>query len=59
VVVKVCATGKIITQKQLAEQTGISVQNRSYMEQRRRPAGKEMAKRLAKALNADWQTLLV
>ena len=47
-----------MTQKQLAEQTGISVQNLSNMEHGRRPVGKEMAKRLARALNADWRTLL-
>jgi transcriptional regulator with XRE-family HTH domain len=34
---------------------GVSVQNLSRMENGRRPAGKEMAKRLAKALNADWR----
>lgn len=48
-----------MTQKQLAEKTGISVQNLSHMEHGRRPVGKEMAKRLARALNADWRTLLV
>ena len=47
-----------ITQKQLAEQVGISVQNLSNMEHGRRPIGKEMAKRFAKALNADWRLLL-
>ena len=47
-----------MTQKQLAEQAGISVQNLSHMEHGRRPVGKEMAKRLAKVLNADWRTLL-
>ena len=47
-----------MTQKQLAEQTGISVQNLSHMEHGRRPVGKEMAKRLARELHADWRTLL-
>lgn len=47
-----------MTQKQLAEKAGISVQNLSHMEHGRRPLGKEMAKRLAKVLNADWRTLL-
>ena len=47
-----------LTQKQLAEQAGISVQNLSHMEHGRRPIGKEMAKRLAKVLHADWRTLL-
>ena len=48
-----------MTQKQLAEKAGISVQNLSHMEHGRRPVGKEMAKRLATALNVDWRTLLV
>ena len=47
-----------LTQKQLAEMVGISVQNLSHMENGRRPVGKEMAKRLAAALNADWRTFL-
>ena len=47
-----------MTQKQLAELAGISVQNLSHMEHGRRAVGQEMAKRLAKALNADWRTLL-
>jgi len=47
-----------MTQKQLADLAGISVQNLSHMEHGRRAVGKEMAKRLAKALNADWRTLL-
>jgi len=47
-----------MTQKQLAEQIGISIHNLSHMEHGRRPVGKEMAKRLANALNADWRTLL-
>ncbi len=48
-----------ITQKQLAEQIGVSVQNLSHMEHGRRPVGKDMAKRIAKALNTDWRLLLV
>lgn len=47
-----------MTQKQLAEKVGISIQNLSHMEHGRRPVGKEMAKRIAGALNADWRTLL-
>ena len=47
-----------MTQKQLAEKVGVSVQNLSHMEHGRRPIGKDMAKRLAKALNTDWRLLL-
>ena len=47
-----------LTQKQLAEKVGISVQNLSHMEHGRRTIGKEMAKRLAQALNTDWRLLL-
>ena len=47
-----------LTQKQLAEKMGISVQNLSNMEHGRRPIGKDMAKRLAKILNTDWRLLL-
>ena len=47
-----------MTQKQLAEQAGISVQNLSNMEHGRRPIGKDMAKKLAKILNTDWRLLL-
>jgi DNA-binding XRE family transcriptional regulator len=47
-----------MTQKQLAEKIGISVQNLSHMEHGRRPIGKEMAKRFAKVLNTDWRLLL-
>jgi DNA-binding XRE family transcriptional regulator len=47
-----------LTQRQLAALVGISVPNLSHMENGRRPVGKEMAKRLAKALNTDWRLLL-
>ena len=47
-----------ISQRQLAKMTGVSVQNISNMEHGRRPIGKEMAKKLAKALNTDWRHLL-
>ncbi|MCL2458658.1 MAG: helix-turn-helix domain-containing protein [Desulfobulbus sp.] len=47
-----------MTQKQLAEKAGISVQNLSHIEHGRRSIGKEMAKRLAKVLNTDWRLLL-
>jgi len=47
-----------VSQRQLAKLTGVSVQNISAMEHGRRPIGKEMAKRFAKALNTDWRLLL-
>jgi len=47
-----------LTQKQLAEKMGISVQNLSNMEHGRRPIGKDMAKRFARALDTDWRLLL-
>lgn len=47
-----------LTQKELSELTGVSVQNLSHMENGRRAIGKEMAKRLAAVLNADWRALL-
>lgn len=47
-----------MSQKQLSELTGVSVQNLSAMENGRRSIGKDMAKRFAKALNTDWRLLL-
>jgi DNA-binding XRE family transcriptional regulator len=47
-----------VSQRQLAKLTGVSVQNISAMENGRRPIGKDMAKRFAKALNADWRVFL-
>ena len=47
-----------MTQKQLADKVGVSVQNLSHMEHGRRPIGKDMAKRLAEVLNSDWRLLL-
>jgi DNA-binding XRE family transcriptional regulator len=47
-----------LTQRQLAEKAGISIHNLSNMEHGRRPVGKDMAKRLAGALNTDWRLLL-
>lgn len=47
-----------VSQRQLAKLTGVSVQNISAMENGRRPIGKDMAKRFAKVLNADWRSLL-
>ncbi|MDL2316162.1 helix-turn-helix transcriptional regulator [Desulfovibrio sp. OttesenSCG-928-A18] len=47
-----------MTQKQVAESIGISVNNLSHIENGRRPIGKDVAKRLAKALNTDWRLFL-
>ncbi|HEX2769673.1 MAG TPA: helix-turn-helix transcriptional regulator [Geobacteraceae bacterium] len=51
----VCIRGgrdkKGLTQKQLAEMTGIAQHHISEMENGKRPIGKETAKKLAKALN--------
>ncbi|GHV57828.1 hypothetical protein FACS189460_5020 [Deltaproteobacteria bacterium] len=47
-----------LTQKQLAEISGLGMANISNMEHGRRPIGKEIAKRLAKVLNTDWRLLL-
>lgn len=47
-----------LTQKQLAEKLGIRQHHLSEMENGKRPIGKEMAKKLAKALNADWRVLM-
>jgi len=47
-----------LTQKQLAHMLGISQNHISEMEHGKRPIGKEMAKRLAKALNANYRVFL-
>lgn len=47
-----------LTQKQLSELTGISQHHISEMEHGKRTIGKELAKRLAKALNCDYQRFL-
>jgi len=47
-----------VSQRKLANLTGVSVQNISAMENGRRPIGKEMAKRFAHVLNTDWRLLL-
>lgn len=47
-----------LTQRQLAELTGIPQRHISEMETGKRVIGKEMAKRLSKALKADYRTLL-
>lgn len=47
-----------LTQKQLADKIDILQHHLSEMENGKRTIGKEMAKKLAKALNADWRVLL-
>jgi DNA-binding XRE family transcriptional regulator len=47
-----------LTQKQLAEMTGISQQHLSEMENGKRPIGKETARKLAAALNVDYRVFL-
>lgn len=47
-----------LTQRQLAEMTGIPQRHISEMENGKRPIGKETAKKLAKALNVDYRVFL-
>lgn len=47
-----------MTQKQLADKIGIRQHHLSEMENGKRPIGKAMAKKLAEALNGNWQTLM-
>lgn len=47
-----------LTQRQLAELTGIPQRHISEMENGKRTIGKEMAKRLGRALHADYKMLL-
>ena len=47
-----------LTQKQLAEMVGIKPSHISEMENGKRPIGKVMAKRLAKALRTDYKVFL-
>lgn len=47
-----------LTQAQLAAQTGIPQRHISEMENNKRPIGKDMAKRLAEALNMDYRVFL-
>ncbi|ACM18757.1 antitoxin, XRE family [Geotalea daltonii FRC-32] len=47
-----------LTQKRLAEMTGIPQHHISEMENGKRSIGKERAKRLAEALNCDYRRLL-
>jgi len=47
-----------LTQAQLAAKVGVKVSHISEMERRKRPIGKEMAKRLGKALNIGYKVFL-
>ena len=47
-----------ITQQQLADMIGIPQRHISMMENGKRPIGKEMAKRLGKALNIGYKVFL-
>lgn len=47
-----------LTQKQLAELTGIAQHHINEMENSKRPTRKEIAKKLAAALNVDYRTFL-
>jgi len=47
-----------LTQKQLADMTGIPQRHISEMENGKRTIGKEMAKRLGKALNIGYKVFL-
>lgn len=47
-----------LTQKQLAELTGIAQHHISEMENGKRPIGKENARKLAAALNTDYRVFL-
>lgn len=47
-----------LTQRQLADKTGIPQRHISEMENGKRPIGKETAKKLASALGADYRVFL-
>jgi hypothetical protein len=47
-----------ITQRELAGRVGIPQRHISEMERSKRPIGKEMAKKLGKALHIDYRALL-
>ncbi len=47
-----------LTQRQLAEKTSIPQRHISEMENGKRPIGKEIARRLAAALNTDYRAFL-
>ena len=47
-----------LTQAQLAEKIGVKRHHISEMENGKRPIGKDMAKRLARALHTDYKVFL-
>jgi transcriptional regulator with XRE-family HTH domain len=47
-----------LTQRELAEKSGIAQRHISEMENGKRPIGKKNAKALATALNADYRAFL-
>jgi DNA-binding XRE family transcriptional regulator len=47
-----------LTQKELAHLLGVSQTHISEMERNKRPIGKEMARRMAKVLRADYRVFL-
>ena len=47
-----------LTQRQLAEQSGIPQRHISEMENGKRPIGRENAKKLSAVLNVDWRAFL-
>lgn len=47
-----------LTQKELAKKIGIHQHHLSEMENGKRSIGKDMARKLAKALHADWKIFL-
>jgi DNA-binding XRE family transcriptional regulator len=49
---------EVLTQKELASLVGVSQTHISEMEHGKRPIGKDMAKRLAKVLKADYRVFL-
>lgn len=50
--------GEGLSQKDLADLIGVSPHHISEMENKKKPIGKVMAKRLAKALKADYRVFL-
>ena len=58
IVLKGSRTKENITQKELAQMTGIPQGHISEMENGKRPIGKEIAQKLGKALNVDYRVFL-
>lgn len=47
-----------LTQKELADRVGIKQHHISEMENNKRPIGKELARKIAQALNTDYRSYL-